>query len=83
MAVEVKREVNTNDVERHIKRMKVIRNHPPDQVRNKNLLGAIAGGIIEAEARTHAFEAGFFVLELQGESVELIPPPEGFKPKEW
>jgi hypothetical protein len=30
-----------------------------------------------------AQEAGFYVLELTGESVHLAPPPEGFKPKIW
>jgi len=26
---------------------------------------------------------GFFVLELKGEAVDLVPPPEGFVPSEW
>ena len=30
-----------------------------------------------------SYESGFFVLELTGESVHLIAPPEGFEPKKW
>jgi hypothetical protein len=26
---------------------------------------------------------GFFVLELTGDTVRLIPPPDGFVPKKW
>ena len=83
MAVEVKRDLDIKDVERHIKRMKLICGHPPLQVQGKKLLGALAGGTVESEARGFAYEFGFFVLELRGESVELIPPPEGFVPKKW
>jgi hypothetical protein len=31
----------------------------------------------------HAYEAGLYVLELTGESVHLVPPPSGFKPRQW
>ena len=83
MAVEVKREVVLKDVERHIKRMNIISTHPPAEVKGKKLLGAMAGGTIESEASDLAYESGFFVLQLRGESVELVSPPEGFKPTEW
>ena len=83
MAVEVKHEVVKKDVEQHIKRMNLIRNNPPAETRGKKLLGAVAGGTIDLDARNFAFESGFFVLELRGESVELLPLPEGFNPIEW
>ena len=83
MAVEVKSEVEIKDVERHIVRMELIRKHPPHQILGKKLLGALAGGAIRSEVRNFSYESGFFVLELRGESVELIPPPEGFIPKKW
>ena len=83
MAVEVKRDLVLKDVERHIKRMKLISEHPPAEAKNKKLLGAMAGGTIDPDAFNAAYETGFFVLELKGESVELLAPPKGFKPKEW
>ena len=83
MAVEVKRDVNKRDVEDHIIRMDKIRRNPPAETRGKKLLGAMAGGLIAPEACDLAYQSGFFVLELQGESVGLVPPPEGFLPKIW
>jgi hypothetical protein len=84
MAVEVKRELDdTDEVKRHIKRMELIRAYPPAEVVNKALFGAMAGGLVSAKAARYAYEAGFYVLELTGETVDLIPPPAGFKPGTW
>ena len=63
--------------------MKIIRKYPPADARGKKLLVAMAGGTISPEARDFAHETGFFVLELRGDTVDLIPPPEGFYPMEW
>ena len=84
MAVEVKRELDqTIEVDRHLKRMQLIRQFPPEQIGNKHLFGAMASGLVTPEVKDYAYESGFFVLELTGESVHLIPPPEGFEPKQW
>ncbi|MDR0550479.1 MAG: hypothetical protein LBG72_00505 [Spirochaetaceae bacterium] len=86
MAVEVKRQADAEDVKEHIERMKRILKYPPAELKLRpeiKLLGALAGGIVTSEARTAAHNAGFFVLELAGESVIRIPEPAGFKPKEW
>jgi hypothetical protein len=84
MAVEVKRELDhRDDVSRHLKRMQLIRQYPPELVNNKELLGAMAGGVVDPDVKDYAYKSGFFVLELTGESVHLIPPPEGFVPKKW
>ena len=83
MAVEVKRRMLKEDVLDHIERMDRIIKYPPAEVKGKKLLGAMAGGTIDPDALKLAYESGFFVLELKGESVELLTPPEDFKPKEW
>jgi hypothetical protein len=84
MAVEVKRELNRMDeVDEHLKRMRLIRQYPPEQVGNKQLFGAMAGGVVDPDVKNYAYKAGFYVLELTGESVHLIPPPEGFEPVKW
>ena len=84
MAIEVKRELDRRDeVDRHLKRMQLIRQYPPEIVGNKQLLGAMAGGIVDPDIKEYAHNSGFYVLELTGESVHLIPPPEGFKPMKW
>jgi hypothetical protein len=84
MAVEVKRRLEkTTHVDEHIKRMELIRQYPPAEGKGKKLLGAIVGAVVTPEAREYAEQNGFFVLELSGEDVRLLEPPENFKPKEW
>ena len=84
MAAEVKRELDrTKDVEEHIKRMELIRQYPPEQIGSKQLWGAMAGGVVDPDVKNYAYASGFFVLELTGESVHLISPPENFEPKKW
>jgi septal ring factor EnvC (AmiA/AmiB activator) len=86
MAVEVKRQADAEDVKEHIERMERILKYPPAELKLRpdvKLLGALAGGIVTPEARAAAHNAGFFVLELAGESVIRVPEPAGFKPKEW
>jgi hypothetical protein len=84
MVVEVKHELNKEeDVNGHLKRMKLVRKYPPAEVAGKELLGAMAGGVVDPDVRHYAYENGLFVLELTGETVDLIPPPDGFVPQKW
>jgi outer membrane murein-binding lipoprotein Lpp len=84
MVVEVKRELDRmDDVDEHLKRMQLIRKYPPEIIGSKQLLGAMAGGVVDPNVKENAYKSGFYVLELTGESVHLIPPPEGFEPKKW
>jgi len=84
MAVEVKRWLeNKADVDEHIKRMQLIRQYPPIEVKGKKLFSAIVGATVTPEAREYAEQNGFFVLELTGQDIRLLEPPENFQPKEW
>jgi hypothetical protein len=84
MAVEVKRELNRrDDVDDHVRRMELIRQYPPEQVSGKQLLGAMAGGVVDPDIKDYAYKCGFYVLELSGEVVSLIPPPQDFEPQNW
>jgi hypothetical protein len=47
------------------------------------LMGAMAGGVVDPDVMDYAYQCGFYVLELTGESVHLAPPPDGFTPREW
>ena len=84
MAVEVKRWLEkTDQVDEHIKRMQLISQYPPAEVKGKKLLGAIVGAVVTPQARDYAERSGFYVLELTGEDVRLLEPPKDFQPKEW
>ncbi|MDR1351780.1 MAG: hypothetical protein LBK05_00745 [Treponema sp.] len=83
MVVEVKRQLDDKrEVDDHLKRMERIRKYPPAEVAGKKMVGAMAGGVVDDDTRRYAYESGFFVLELTGDTVQLIPPPEGFAPKQ-
>jgi hypothetical protein len=84
IAVEVKSRLKKEDIADQIERMKLISQFPPAEAVGKKILGALASGVSLPEperAMVHA--AGFFLLELTGETVELVRPPEGFQPVEW
>ena len=84
MAVDINRETDERDVERHIELMARILKYPPAQlVPGMKLLGAVAGRTVTDEAKDYAHKCGLFVLELAGESVVRVPAPAGFVPKEW
>ncbi|GMO39574.1 MAG: hypothetical protein Ta2B_19340 [Termitinemataceae bacterium] len=84
MAVEVKQRFHRiDDVERHLKRVDMIKKYPPAECKGKKLLGAIAGGTVDSDAKNCAHNAGFFVLELKGESVHLVEAPKDFSPRQW
>ena len=84
MAVEIKRWLdNTEKVDRHIKRMELIRTYPPAEAKGKKLLGAIAAAVVRPDVREYAEQNGFFVLELTGEDIRLLEQPNDFQPKEW
>jgi hypothetical protein len=84
MAVEVKHELNKRDeVDRHLRRMDLIRRYPPKGIAGMRLMGAMAGGVVDPDVMDYAYQCGLYVLELTGESVRLAPPPDGFTPREW
>jgi uncharacterized protein YoxC len=84
MAVEVKRWLDKRDqVDEHIRRMKLIQQYPPAEAKGKKLLGALASAVVSPEIQDYAEQCGFFVLELTGEDVHLIEPSKDFQPKEW
>jgi hypothetical protein len=66
-----------------LQRMERILKWPPAACKGKKLLGAIAGGTVSPDVREYAHSAGFFVLELAGESVTLADRPADFRPREW
>jgi hypothetical protein len=66
MAVEVKRELDRmKDVDEHLNRMLLIRQYPPEQIGNKQLIGAMAGGVVDPDVRKYAYESGFLFLNLR------------------
>jgi predicted RecB family endonuclease len=80
MAVEVKSTAKIDDVDNHIKRMKLMREYKLAEINGKKLLGAIAGAVVPFEVREYAQKQGLFVLELNGDYVNLLKSPDSFVP---
>ena len=84
MVVEVKIKPTIDVVDRFITRLiPCIRQYPILGIENKKLIGAIGGGSVPREVQDYAHQHGFYVLEVGGDSVSLVPPPPGFEPKFW
>jgi hypothetical protein len=82
MAVEVKAKPRLNDIEHHIKRLEILREHRNRHHDTRKIQGAIAGAIFGSAEKQAVIEAGFFVLEQSGDTVKM-DVPEGFVPREW
>ncbi|GHU33397.1 hypothetical protein FACS1894172_11840 [Spirochaetia bacterium] len=84
MVVEVKRELDKEkDVNHHLERMELVKQYLPAECVGKKVLSAMAGGVVDFDVQNYAHSAGFFVLELTGESVHLVESPKDFIPREW
>jgi hypothetical protein len=58
-------------------------NYNLKQVRRRVPIYDIVGAVVTPEAREYTEQNGFFVLELTGQDIRLLEPPENFVPKEW
>jgi hypothetical protein len=55
MAVEVKRELDRMpDVDGRLKRMRLIWRRPPELAGDKQLVGAMAGGVVDPDVKNYA-----------------------------
>ena len=82
MAVEVKTKPAVKDIEHHIKRLEILRDHRRGINDKRKIIGAIAGAIFGTEEKKATLDAGLYVLEQSGDTMK-IEAPEGFVPKAW
>jgi hypothetical protein len=47
----------------------------------RRFIGAVGGVVVDDSVRNFSLNRGFYVVQLSGDNVKVIPP-EG-KPKEW
>ena len=79
MAVEVKTRPRIQDIEHHVKRMEIIREHRNRYGDTRTIYGAIAGAVFGKQEKQTAIEAGFYVIEQSGDTMQ-ITVPDGFVP---
>ena len=82
LAVEVKAKPNEKDVEKHIKRMEILRRRADARNDRRKFQGAIAGAILSKEMQSYIVKNGFYAIEQTGDTVK-INVPEGFMARQW
>jgi len=82
MALEVKTRPVIQDVEHHIRRLEILRDHRRTVNDQRKVQGAIAGAIYEDDVKKAVREAGLYVIEQSGDTMK-IDMPDDFIPREW
>jgi len=81
--IEVKTTLETADVRKHIRQLEEYRRCADARGDKRRFVGAVAGAVVEGEARDFAHENGMYVIVQSGKAVEIVPVPEGFQAKKW
>ncbi|GHV96776.1 hypothetical protein AGMMS50293_30960 [Spirochaetia bacterium] len=74
MAVEVKVNLKTTDIDNHIERMEKIRKYADMHGDKRQFYGAVAGTVVTKEVELYAIRHGFYVIKPSGEDVTIVPP---------
>jgi hypothetical protein len=82
IAVEVKVRPALGDVEHHVRRLEILREHRSKRHDERKIRGAIAGAVFGEVEKRATLEAGLYVVEQSGDTMK-IDVPNDFIPKEW
>ena len=82
VAVEVKSKPVVKDIEHHIRRLQILREHRNKHRDRRKVRGAIAGAVFLPEVKKAVLEAGLYVIEQSGDTMH-IDLPEGFVAADW
>jgi hypothetical protein len=83
MIIEVKNKLTTEAVTEHVERMNKVRLHADLHGDKRIFLGAVAGIVMDDNAKAFALKNGFYVLEPAGDIFAIIPPEGEYIPREW
>jgi len=79
--VEVKSTLKVDDVREHLERLGQFREFFPEYA-DRQILGAVAGIVIEEQADRFAYREGLFVIGQAGDTVRILNDNK-FQPKTW
>jgi hypothetical protein len=83
MPVEVKVTLTTEDVNRHLQRLRRLREWMDWRGDGRRLIGAMAGVITPDNVKEYAQSKGLYVVTQSGDSVAIAPVPKDFAPRVW
>ena len=81
--VEIKLALTRDQVDEHLERIKRIRQYMDEKGDRRILMGAVAGGTVNEDARRHAHDKGLYVFVQSGDAVTLAELPRNFKPAQF
>lgn len=81
VAIEVKSTLGVQDVKDHLKDLSRFKTFFPEY-KERTLLGAVAGIVIDEGVDRYAYQQGLFVIGQRGDTVRLLNDAD-FQPKEW
>jgi hypothetical protein len=82
IGVEVKSKPSRDDVEDHVRRLRILRLNKDKKNDKRKIYGALAGAIMPDTVKAAALKAGLYVITQTGDTVK-IDVPEGFIPQAW
>jgi hypothetical protein len=79
--MEAKTKLTEEHVEAHAEKMARYRLYADARKDYRKFIAAVGGVVLEENVRNYALKRGFYVVQLSGDNVVVIPPLG--KPKEW
>ena len=83
MVVEVKTELNSENIADHLQRIEKIRRYFDKHGDTRKLVGAVAGGVVHENVLKYAQKQGLYVIVQTGDSTTIADAPPDFKAREW
>ena len=81
--IEVKTTLKAKNVGGLMNKLEKFRRDADAKGDTRRFVGAVAGAVVEGDAKEVAHENGLYTIVQSGEAVEIVPVPEGFKAREW
>ena len=81
--IEVKTTLKAKNVGKLMEKLERFRSDADTKGDKRRFIGAVAGAVVEGDAKEIAHENGIYVIVQSGKAVEILPTPEGFQAKEW
>jgi hypothetical protein len=81
MAIETKSNLIIRDVKKHLERLDILRQHEDlVGIKDKKLVGAVVGAIVDKEVKDFALERGLYVVKIREEEGKLdVLEPESYR----
>ena len=81
--IEVKTTLKAKNVGRLKDKLEKFRLEADSKGDKRRFIGAVAGAVVEGDAREVAHENGMYVIVQSGKAMEILPVPEGFVARKW